>query len=106
MLLQGENYSATIEGWKNLMPKIRLTVDDDGSLLIDDTNHFNFVRSRDNMTTVYLTFSGELNYIHFSGDGFIRSNDSINISDITILCEEASGDMNMKIKAQNNKVLV
>ena len=99
-LSQGDDYAATIEGWKNLMPKIRLSVDKDGVLQIEDDNRFNFVRSRDNMTTIYLTVAGELNHIHFSGNGYFVSNDTICTPGLTVLCEEASGSMELKVKAQ------
>jgi len=99
-LSQGIDYAATIEGWKNLMPKIRLSVDNEGILVIEDANQFNFVRNRDNMTTVHLTLAGELNYIHFSGNGYFVSKDTISTSGLTVLCEEASGSMELKVKAQ------
>ena len=101
VLTQGNIYAATIESWKNLMPKIHLSVDDNGVLLIEDKNNFNFVRSRDNITTIYLTFSGELNVINFSGNGTIMSNDTISISGLTILSENASGDVDLKLKTES-----
>ena len=99
-ITQGDANSATIEGWKNLMPKIRISVDDD-VLIIDDTNHFNFVRSRDNITTVYLTVADELNYIHFSGNGYLISKDTISTSGLTVLCEKSSGSFDLKVKTQD-----
>ena len=99
-LNQGNGYAATIEGWKNLMPKIRLSVDKEGALVIEDANHFNFVRSRDNMTTVYLTVVGELNYIYFSGNGYFVANDTLSASGLTVLCEEASGSVDLKVKTE------
>ena len=99
-LSQGNDHAATIEGWKNLMPKIRLSVDKDGVLVIEDANQFNFVRTRDNMTTVHLTVAGELNHIHFSGNGYFVSKDTIFTSGLTVLCEEASGSVDLKVKAQ------
>jgi len=101
VIAQGDAYSATIEGWKNLTPKILLSVDEDDILIVDDTNNFNFVRSRDNMTTVYLTVAGELNYMRFSGNGYIMSNDTISASGLTILCERSSGDVDLKVKSQS-----
>ena len=98
-LRQGDDYAATIEGWKNLMPKIRLSVDREGVLHIEDANQFNFVRNRDNMTTVHLTLAGELNHIHFSGNGYFVSKDTISTTGLTILCEEASGSIELKVKA-------
>ena len=99
-LSQGNDDAATIEGWKNLMPKIRLSVNEDGTLVIEDANQFNFVRNRDNMTTVHLTVTGELNRIHFSGNGYFVSKDTICTSGLTVLCEEASGSVDLKVKAQ------
>ena len=99
-LSRGDDYAATIEGWKNLMPKIRLSVDRDGVLQVEDDNRFNFVRNRDNMTTVHLTIAGEIDGIHFSGNGYFVSNDTICTSGLTILCEEASGSVDLKVKAQ------
>jgi len=68
--------AATIEGWKNLMPKIRLSVVKNGELLIEDVNKCNFVRSRDKMSTVHLTFAGELDSVHFAGNGDIVTKDT------------------------------
>ena len=99
-LSQGNEDAATIEGWKNLMPKIRLSVNEDDTLVIEDANQFNFVRNRDNMTTVHLTVAGELNHIHFSGNGYFVSKDTICTSGLTVLCEEASGSVDLKVKAQ------
>ena len=100
VLTQGDIYAATIEGWKNLMPKIHLSVDEDGVLMIEDRNTFNFVRSRDNMTTVYLTFGGELNTINFSGNGYIVSNDTISTGGLTVLSLNASGNVDLKLKTE------
>ena len=99
-LSQGNDYAATIEGWKNLTPKIRLSVGEEGVLVIEDANQFNFVRNRDNMTTVYLSVAGELNSIYFSGNGYFVSGDTICTSGLTVLCEEASGSVDLKVKAQ------
>ena len=100
VLTQGDNYTATIEGWKNLTPKIRLTVEKNGELVIEDVNRFNFVRTRDNMTTVRLMITGELDRIHFSGDGDIVTKDTLVTSGLTVLCEDASGSVDLKIKTQ------
>ena len=100
VLTQGKVFAATIEGWKNLMPKILLSVDQDGVLLIEDKNAFHFVRSRDNITTVHLTYGGELNAINFSGNGYIVSNDTIKTSGLSILSLYASGDIDLKLKTQ------
>ena len=99
VLTQGESHAATIEGWKNLMPKIRFTVEKNGGLLIEDVNKFNFVRTRDNMSTVYLTVTGEFDSIDFSGNGDIVTKDTIVISNLTVI-STGSGNMNLKIKAQ------
>ena len=98
-LSRGDNYAATIEGWKNLMPKIRMSVDKDGVLVIDDANRHNFVRSRDNMTTIHLVIAGELNYIDFSGNGYVVSNDTIITSGLTVLCKDASGSVELNLIA-------
>ena len=100
VLAHGDSYSATAEGWKNLMPKIHFSVDEDGKLAIEDKNSFNFVRTRDNRTTVYLTFAGELNYIELNGDGSIISNDTIFTSGLTVLCIDASGSVDLTVKTQ------
>ena len=98
-LSRGDDYAATIEGWKNLMPKIRVSVDKDGVLVIEDANQFNFVRNRDNMTTIHLTIAGELNHIHFSGNGYFVSNDTVSTSGLTVLCLDASGSIDLNVKA-------
>jgi len=100
VLTQGNHQTATIEGWKNLMPKIRLSVKKNGELVMEDVNKCNFVRSRDNMTTVYLTFSGELDSIHFAGNGDIVTKDTIVISGLTVI-SEGSGNIDLKVKAQS-----
>jgi len=98
VLSQGNNYAATIESWKNLMPKIRLSVVKNGELVIEDVNKCNFVRSRDNMTTVHLTFAGELDSIHFAGNGDFFTKDTIITSGLTII-SFGSGCMDLKVKA-------
>ena len=99
VLAQGDSYTATIEGWKNLMPKIRLSVVKNGELVIEDVNKCNFVRSRDNMSTVYLSFTGELDSIHFEGNGNFITKDTITISGLTVI-SFGSGCMDIKVKAQ------
>ena len=101
VLTQGDSHAATIEGWRNLMPKIRLSVDNDGMLTIEDANSFNFVRSRDNMTTVYLSFADELNTIIFSGNGDITTTDVIDISDLSIYGLKGSGSIDLKVNTHN-----
>ena len=100
VLTQGNVYAATIDGWKNLMPKIHLSVDDEGVLMIEDKNSFYYVRSKNNMTTIHLTFADELNVINFSGNGYITSNDTINTNVLSVLCMNASGDVDLKLKTQ------
>ena len=96
-LTHGDSYAATVEGWKNLLPKIRLTVNNDGELIIDDVNSFNFVRNRDNMTTVRLTLAGELNLINFSGNGDIVAKDTILTSGISVI-SSGSGSVDLTVK--------
>ena len=100
VLANGDTYAATVNGWKNLMPKIKFSVDEEGKLLIEDKNSFNFVRTRDNRTTVYLTFAGELNFMELNGDGSIISNDTVFTSGLTVLCIDASGSVDLTVKTQ------
>jgi len=95
---KGDNYEVRIEGWKNLMPKISLLVDDEGLLEIKDNNTFNFLRSRDNKTTVYLTYADEMNYIELNGNGYIVSNDTIKVSSLVVLCLSGSGSVDLMAK--------
>ena len=97
-LTQGANYAATVEGWKNLMPKIRLTVEN-GELTLEDVNKFNFMRSRDNMSTVHLTIANELNDILFLGNGDIITTDTLVTSGLSII-SFGSGNIDMTVKAQ------
>ena len=99
VLNRSDSHAATIEGWKNLMPKIRLTVEKNGELVIEDVNKFNFVRSRDNMSTVYLMVTDNLDSIHFSGNGDIITKDTIVTSGLTVI-STGSGSIDMKIKTQ------
>ena len=97
VLSQDDKYAATLEGWKNLTPKIRLTVKKNGELVIEDTNKCNFVRSRDNMTTVYLSFTGELDSIHFSGNGELIAKDTLVLSGLDVI-SDGSGSIDLKLK--------
>ena len=97
---KGDYYELRIEGWKNLIPKISFSIDDEGILEIKDNNTFNFFRSRDNKTTIYLTYADELNYIELRGNGYILANDTINASSLIILCLNASGCVNLKVKTE------
>ena len=99
VLSHGDRYSATVEGWKNLMPKIRFSIED-GVLIMEDTNSFDFVRNKDNRTTVYLNYTGELHKIQFSGNGDIVSTDPICTSGLTLLCIDASGSVDLKIQTE------
>jgi len=99
VLSRGDRYSATVEGWKNLMPKIRFSVED-GILIMEDTNSFDFVRNKDNRTTVYLCYAGELQNIQLSGNGDIVSRDIINASSLRLLCLDASGSVDLTIQTQ------
>ena len=100
VLSRSDCYSATVEGWKNLMPKIRLSVED-GVLIMEDTNNFDFVRNKDNRTTVYLRYAGYLSNIQLSGNGDIVSRDTIHTSGLTVLCLEASGSVDLNIQTQS-----
>ena len=97
VLSQGNNDAATIDGWKNLMPKIKLSMKKNGVLLIEDVNKSNFVRSRDNMTTVYLTVSGEIDSVHFSGNGYFLTNDTLFTSRLTVI-SFGSGSVDITVK--------
>ena len=99
-ITNGDDNSVKIEGWKNLMPKIILSVNEEGVLEVDDKNTFNFVRNRDNRTTLHLSVSGEINCIDFSGDGVVVSNDTIHTAGLTILSLKASGSVDLKVNAQ------
>ena len=97
VLAHGDSYTATVEGWKNLMPKIRLTVENDGELVVEDVNKYNYMRNRGNMTTVRITIADELNTIYFSGDGDFVSNDTIVTSGLNII-STGSGSVDIKVK--------
>ncbi len=101
VLRHGDRNVADLDGWENLMSKVRLSVDADGVLTIEDTNIFNFVRNDDNKTTVYLTFSGDVTNIILSGNGKITSEDTLKISSLYIFCPEASGDLDLTVNTQN-----
>jgi len=100
VLAQGSSHAVSIEGWKNLMPKIRLTVEKNGELVIEDVNKFNFVRTRDNMSTVYLTVTNEFDSIHFSGNGDIITKDTVVTPELTVI-STGSGSIDMKVIVQN-----
>jgi hypothetical protein len=99
VLTHGDSYTATVEGWKNLMPKIRLIVEKGGELVIEDVNKYSFMRNRNNMSTVYLTIADELNNIYFSGDGYFVTNDTIAASGLTVV-SDGSGSVDIKVKAE------
>ena len=93
----GERYSATLEGWTNLLPKVRLTVDTTGVLNISDENRFYMVRDVSNKTTVYLTYNGEINFIGFNSDGQLTSDGKLESSSLLILSENASGSISLML---------
>ena len=96
-LSYGDDYSATIVGWKNLMSGVRLTVDAEGALLLEDANRFKFLRSRDNMTIVHLRMAGELNHINFAGNGDFATQDTLVTSGLVIL-SEGSGALEVQAR--------
>lgn len=100
VLEEADEYSATLDGWANLLPKVELTVDSDGMLTIEDRNKFDLVRNPQNKTIVYLRYKEEIKNIIFSGDGVIRNLDTLRTAGIYILCEDASGTVNLTIEAE------
>ena len=99
ILRHGESNSATLEGWANLLPKVRLTVDTAGMLSIRDENGCNMMRDVSNKTTVYLTFQEEISFIGFYGDGVLVSDGKIECNSLLILSENASGSINLTLEA-------
>ena len=98
-LIHGDNYAATVEGWKNLMPKIRF-IEQNGELIIEDVNKYNFMRSRNNMSTVHLTIPvNELGGINFLGNGDIITKDTLVTSGLSII-SFGSGNIDMTVKTQ------
>ena len=97
ILRHGESNSATLEGWTNLLPKVRLTVDATGILSISDDNRFNQIRDLSNKTTVYLSYRDEIDFIGFYGDGLLTSDGKVESSSLTILSEGASGSIGLTL---------
>jgi hypothetical protein len=104
VLRHGNRNVADLDGWENLMGKIRLSIDANGMLTIEDTNQFNFVRNDDNKTTVYLSFSGDVTNITFSGSGTITSDDTLHVSSLSISCIDASGDIDLTVNTSTVSV--
>ena len=104
VLRHGERNSATLEGWTNLLPKIKLTVDTAGILNISDENKYNMVRDVGNKTTVFLTCQDKINYIDFIGDGLVRSDGKLETDNLYILSENASGSIHLTLDAASLSV--
>ncbi len=101
VLISGSTNSAMLDGWENLLPKVKLAVNNSGLLTIEDTNNFNIVRDLSNTTTVYLTYDGEINAIYMNGDGLISTNGELKSTNLTILSEDASGSIKLTINANS-----
>ena len=99
VLRHGERNSATLEGWNNLLPKIKLTVDTAGVLSIRDDNKYNMVRDLNNKTTVYLNYQDKINFIDFDGDGLIVSDGKLESDNLLIMIEGASGSIKLTLDA-------
>ena len=99
VLRHGASNSATLEGWTNLLPKVKLTVDATGVLHIRDENRCNMVRDVSNKTTVYLSYTDEISFIGFNGDGLLMSDGKLESSSLSILSENASGSIHLTLEA-------
>lgn len=98
VLQKGKANMARLDGWANLLPKVRLTVNEEGVLTMEDKNGFNFLRDLSNMTTVYLMYSDDIGYIFFQGNGKITSgSEPLRLPSLYIVSEDASGSIDLAL---------
>ncbi|MCK8061734.1 DUF2807 domain-containing protein, partial [Fusibacter sp. A2] len=98
VLEKSDKFEAVLDGWSNLMPKVKLTVDGNGMLTLEDENKFDFVRNPQNKTTVHLYYDGEISAITSHSDGVISHIDTLHTAGLTILAEDASGSIELTLK--------
>lgn len=98
VLEKSDKFEAVLDGWSNLLPKVKLTVNGNGMLTLEDENKFDFVRNPQNKTTVHLYYNGEINGITSHSDGVISHIDTLYTSGLTILSEDASGSIELTLK--------
>ena len=101
VLEKANRYEAVLDSWTNLLPKITLSVDSDGMLTIKDENKFDFMRNPNNMTTIRLYYDGEINTITSHNNGIVTTADTLRTSHLTILSEDASGNIELVIKTSS-----
>lgn len=99
VLEKSDKYGAELDGWSNLLPKVKMTVDGNGMLTIEDKNKFDYVRDLDNKTTIRLFYNGNIDAITFHGDGVVSSVDTLQSSSLTILSEDASGSIDLLLNS-------
>ncbi len=101
VLEKSDKFEAVLDGWSNLIPKVSLSIDGNGMLTLKDSNKFDFVRNPSNKTTVRLYYNGEISSVSLQGDGLISHVDTLHTSALTILCEGASGSINLAVSTTN-----
>lgn len=101
VLEKSDKHEAILDGWSNLMPKVKLSIDSDGMLTIKDENKFDIVRNPANKTTIHLYYNGDINCIASRSDGLITNIDTLYAGDLIILSEDASGSIELVVKASS-----
>lgn len=100
-LEKADRYEAVLDGWSNLLPKVELTVSSEGMLTIKDCNKFDIVRNPNNKTTIHLYYNGEVKTITSHGDGVVSNVDTLHTPSLLILCEDASGSIELTVKTSD-----
>jgi len=96
ILQQGDEPGLLIKGWKNLLPDVRIEVDNDGILQLKDENKYNFVRGYNNRTTVYATYALQPDYFRAESDANIQVLDTLRNA-FTFIGEEGGGEVSFLV---------
>ncbi|NPD44755.1 MULTISPECIES: GIN domain-containing protein [unclassified Lentimicrobium] len=100
VLTQGNDYSISVHGGKNVLKKVRTDIDD-RVLKIENRNSCNWMRNFDREITVYANFE-TINEIEYRGSGDISCTNTIVQDSLTLNIWEGAGKVEMDVEMYRN----
>lgn len=105
VLTQGSGYRITLEGGENMLPGIVTSVDSN-TLVISNTNKFNWTRSYNRKITAYVTLT-DLSELTYNATSRVSCTDTIrNYDSITVLAVGGSGYIDLTVSAIKTKLAI
>lgn len=102
VLTQGDDYSISVRGGKNVLKKVRTDIDDK-VLKIENRNTCNWMRNFNREITVYANIK-QLNEIEYRGSGDIRCENTITGDSLVLNVWEGAGKVELDVDVERNHI--